>query len=275
MGPTYTIREAGMIAGVPVSAIRGFIQNGFVSPARGKRREYLFDFRDLVVLRMARGLADASLSQRRIAASLKRLRKQLPEALPLTGLRIAAVGSDVVVFDGPSRWRADDGQYLLAFEVSQRTGDIAFAPSPGAEALADWFAHAFSLEDADAESSMASYRKAIVDDPCHSGAYANLGRLLHRAGRIAEAESVYLAGARACAAHPILLFNFANLREDQARSDEAIILYKQALAIDPGMADAHCNLGLLYESLGREREAVRHLSAYRKLGAESDSTGER
>jgi hypothetical protein len=39
------------------------------------------------------------------------------------------------------------------------------------------------------------------------------------------------------------------------------------------MADAHCNLALLYESLGREREALRHLSAYRKLNAESDSAG--
>jgi tetratricopeptide (TPR) repeat protein len=273
MASTYTLREAGTIVGIPLSAIRGFINNGFVSPSRGTRREYRFDFRDLVVLRMARGLADASLSQRRIAASLKRLRKQLPEQLPLTGLRIAAVGSDVVVFDGPSRWRADDGQYLLAFEVSESTGDLAFAPAPTAQELADWFAHAFSLEEADPSSSMASYQKAIDDDPCLAGAYANLGRLLHQAGRVADAETVYRAGANACAADPILFFNFAVLKEDQGSREEAIKLYKQALATDPDMADAHCNLGLLYESLGREREALRHFSAYRKLNAESDSTG--
>lgn len=270
MASTYTLREAGTIVGIPLSAIRGFINNGFVSPSRGRRREYRFDFRDLVVLRMARGLADASLSQRRIAASLKRLRKQLPEELPLTGLRIAAVGSDVVVFDGLSRWRADDGQYLLSFEVSESTGDIAFAPAPTAEELADWFAHAFSIEEADPQSSMASYQKAIDEDPCLAGAYANLGRLLHQAGRTAEAEAVYLAGEGACAADPILLFNFAVLREDQGQHEDAIRLYKQALAADPEMADAHCNLGLLYESLGHEREAVRHFSAYRKLNAGSD-----
>lgn len=270
MGSTYTIREVGTIVGMPRSAIRAFIHNGFVSPSRGRRREFLFSFRDLVILRMAKGLADASLSQRRIATSLKRLRKQLPEALPLAGLRIAAVGHDVVVVEGPSRWRADDGQYLLAFEVSEKTGGISFAPAPTATEMADWFAHAFSLEDADPASSMSSYQKAIDEDPCLGGAYANLGRLLHQAGRVADAETVYRAGDSACSPDSILLFNFAILREDQGHSEDAIKLYKRALAIDPDMSDAHCNLGLLYESLGRQREAVRHLSAYRKLNSEAD-----
>jgi tetratricopeptide (TPR) repeat protein len=270
MGATYTIREAGSIAGISVSAIRRCIVNGFVSPARGSRRQYQFDFSDLVVLRMAKGLADASLSPKRIATSLKRLRKQLPETLPLAGLRIVAIGGDVVVSEGRSQWRIKDGQYLLAFEVTDSTGNISFTSSPAQADLADWFAHAFSVEDADPASSMESYQKAIEDDPCLAGAYANLGRLLHQAGRMAEAETVYLAGESACEADPILLFNFAVLREDQGKAQEAIRLYNQVLIIDPNMADAHCNLGLLYMSLGRERDAVRHLSAYRKLGAEAE-----
>ena len=267
MGSTYTIRKAGTIVGVPLSAIRRFISNGFISPSRGQRREYLFDFRDLVVLRMAKQLADAELSQRRIAASLKRLRKQLPESLPLAGLRIAAVGGEVVVSDGPSQWRVNDGQYLLAFEVTDRAGDITFTPWPTSGDVADWFAHASSLEEADPSLSIQSYHKAIEENPSLARAYANLGRLLHQIGRLPEAESVYMTGENACDPDSILFFNFAVLREDQGQREEAIRLYKHALAIDPQMADAHCNLGLLYESTGRQRDAIRHLSAYRKLNA--------
>ena len=36
-------------------------------------------------------------------------------------------------------------------------------------------------------------------------------------------------------------------------------------AEDPRFADAHYNLARLYEHLGREVAAVRHLKAYRKL----------
>ncbi len=121
------------------------------------------------------------------------------------------------------------------------------------------------MEDVDAGAAILSYGKAIEDDPEHAGAYANLGRLLHAAGRIKEAQTVYRAGEANCADDPILLFNFALFNEDQGNTDEAIALYQRALAADPTLCDAHYNLGLLYHSLGREREAVRHFSAYRKL----------
>ena len=34
---------------------------------------------------------------------------------------------------------------------------------------------------------------------------------------------------------------------------------------DPDFADAHCNLGLLLESIGSRQEAIRHLMAARQL----------
>jgi len=271
MQSTYTVREAQKIVGVPLSAIRRFISNGFVAPARGPRREYRFSFRDLVVLRLAKALADASVSPRRIGTSLKHLRRQLPAALPLTGLRISAMGNDVIVAERDTQWRVHDGQYLLALEVTQSRGALSFAPPPALEEIEDWFEHACSLEEVDPPRAMVAYAKAIAEEPSAAGAYANLGRLLHEAGRLSEAQDVYARGAKACADDPILLFNYALLKEDQHKHEDAIRLYRRALAKDPGMTDAHYNLGLLYQSLRRERDALRHLSAYRKLNADPGS----
>jgi DNA-binding transcriptional MerR regulator len=83
MQSTYTVQEAQKIVGVPLSAIRRFITNGFVSPTRGARREYRFSFRDLVVLRLAKGLADARVSQRRIGVSLKHLAQEVAGSVAL------------------------------------------------------------------------------------------------------------------------------------------------------------------------------------------------
>ena len=64
----------------------------------------------------------------------------------------------------------------------------------------------------------------------------NLGRLLHMAGRLAEAERVY----RDTEAEPFLAFNFAVLLEDLDRESDAILTYREALAT--GSAAGRCAL---------------------------------
>jgi tetratricopeptide (TPR) repeat protein len=264
----YSVRQVRDIVGLSVPMLRRLVDAGFVTPARGKRREYRFGFQDLVVLRMAKALTDAQIPPRRISASLKRLRKQLPAEAPMTGLRIAALGNTVVVSDGAARWRADDGQYLLAFEIAGARGEITFVePQPQPTSDIAWLEHALQIEAMDAAGAIAAYEKAVREDACRPGAYTNWGRLLHEAGRYDDAEAVYAKGISACPDDALLLFNFAVLREDQGRNDDAIAFYKRALAKDPRLYDAHYNLGLLYRSLDRAREAVRHLNAYRKLRA--------
>jgi len=61
-----------------------------------------------------------------------------------------------------------------------------------------------------------------------------------------------------------LLFNLAVLLEDLVRLDDAIVAYRQALAVDPSLIDAHFNLARLYELAGEPRAALRHLLAYRR-----------
>ena len=67
-----------------------------------------------------------------------------------------------------------------------------------------------------------------------------------------------------------LLFNLAVLEEDLGRAAEAADHYRAALDAAPDFADAHFNLARLCEAQGRRQEAVRHLSAFRRLSAGHD-----
>jgi tetratricopeptide (TPR) repeat protein len=264
---TFGLPEVERMLGLSRSAILGVVRSGLVKPGRGGRGAYLFSFPDLILLRTARALAAAKISPRRIARSLRRLREQLPEQLPLSGLRILADGEDVVVQDGQQRWRADTGQYLLAFE----TGPALTAPaSPGSPAEAgDWFERANRLEATDPESAISAYRRALRMDAGNEAARVNLGRVLHERGRLREAEQLYRSGLAAGARHALLHFNLAVLLEDLDRGEEAIDAYRSALREDPRLADAHYNLSLVYEKLGKPQLALKHLREYRRLNTRS------
>src|SRR5918999_2796494 len=145
----YGVRDVEKLLHLPRTTIRALIDAGFVSPARGPRNAWLFSFQDLVVLRTAQTLAAAKVPPKRITSSLKELRRHLPESMPLSGLSICAVADRVVVKEGASRWQAESGQYLLAFEGDPAAGALKVlerkkvAPQAGAH---DWFDRALELE---------------------------------------------------------------------------------------------------------------------------------
>ena len=106
----YGVRDVEKLLRLPRSAIRSLIAAGFVSPARGPRRTWLFSFQDLIVLRTAQTLVAANVPRRRITRSVEQLRRHLPDTIPLSGLSICAVGDRVVVREGGSRWQVESGQ---------------------------------------------------------------------------------------------------------------------------------------------------------------------
>ena len=95
----YTLRGIQQMLGVSRGVVSGLIRAGFVTPARGPRNEYRFSFQDVVLLRTAYALQAAQIAPRKIVRSLQRLAASLPESLPLTGLRITAVGNDSYVYN--------------------------------------------------------------------------------------------------------------------------------------------------------------------------------
>lgn len=266
----YGVRTVEKLLHLPRSTIRGLIEAGFVTPARGPRGAFLFSFQDLIVLRTAWALTQAELPPRRIIRSLKQLRAQLPDSVPLSGLRIVAVGDRVAVQEGDARWQADSGQYLLALEVDLADGVLNLTDRrEAAKALAeDWFSRGAVLEALDTEAAQEAYEQALAADLAHAGAATNLGRLLHEEGRIDQAERVYRACLAACGGDALLHYNLGVLLEDTGRTDEAVHAYEQALADNAGLADCHYNLARLYQVQGRPREAIRHLAQYRRLSGE-------
>ena len=264
----YGVRDVEKLLRLPRSTIHSLIRAGFVSPARGPRKSYRFSFQDLIVLRTAQALAAAKVPAHRITRSLKELRRSLPAAMPLSGLSISAVGDRVVVNDGGSRWQAESGQYLLAFDGDPADGSLSVIERKDAvpaESAEEWFDRGNSLESKDPEAARQAYERAIAADPAHLNAQVNLGRLLHEAGRLADAESVYRKAVAVSGDDPVLLFNLGVLLEDMTRKEEAAQVYERALQADPRLADCHYNLALLCEQLGRPKQAIRHMAQYRRL----------
>ena len=233
----FGVREVEKLLRLPRSTIRALVEAGFVTPGRGPRNTLRFSFQDLIVLRTAQALAAARVPAKRINRSLKELRRHLPETMPLSGLSIDAVGDRVVVKEGASRWQAESGQYLLAFEGDPVTGALkVIAPEapPAAESLEDRIDQGYDL---------------------------------HEAGRLKEAEAAYRKALETHGPDALLLYNLGVLLEDMKRKSEAIEAYQAALHVDPLMADGHYNLALLCEELGKAQEAIRHMAQYRRLTA--------
>jgi len=274
--PVYSVQDVERVLHLSRSTIRGLVQGGFVKPERGPRRELRFSFQDLIVLRTARALIEARIPRKRIRRSLEDLRRHLPEALPLSGLSICAVGDRVVVRDGKTRWQADNGQYLLGLDVVLENGvlHVVEAPEPTRPADANavvsktaeqWFTEALALENADAGAARGAYERAIGVDPRHVASWINWGRLLHEQGATGEADRIYRRAIDECGPDPLLMFNRGVLLEDLGNPDAALEAYQAALEEDPDLADCHYNLARLYESLGKPQHAIRHLGQYRRL----------
>jgi tetratricopeptide (TPR) repeat protein len=263
----YTFRDIERLLGLSRTIIQGLVEDGFVSPARGKKNELRFSFQDLILLRTAQGLAAAKVPPRKIKQSLAALRAELPSDLPLSGIRISALGTRVVVRKGESQWQADSGQYLLDFEVAPSAGEVAFLKKaePPEEGAEHWFARGCALEAAEPKAAEQAYRTAIGLDPRYLGAYVNLGVMMQTGGRAAEAERLYRQAIEKIPEEPLLHFNRGIALEDLHRGEEALAAYERTLALDAQFADAHYNLARLLEARGRKQDAIRHLADYRRL----------
>jgi tetratricopeptide (TPR) repeat protein len=256
----YSLGDLKRLFGLPPTLIRKLSQAGFITqPAsRGKTR---YSFQDLLALRVAGALKAAKVSTSKIAAALEQIRSALPSD-PLPAIVLAASGRNVAVREG-LREREASGQYALPLMPAPRpVAELRPVPEVSTTLLAqEHFQRGHMLEDTDVVAARAAYLAALSVQEDHLEARINLGRLLHLDGKLKEAEKLYRQAKTSSA---ILSFNLATLLEDLEREEEAVAAYREALAQDPLLCDAHFNLSRLHEKANRPREALKHLLAYRR-----------
>jgi tetratricopeptide (TPR) repeat protein len=261
----YSLADLKRLFGLPPALIRKLSQAGFITPpapsARNKGGTSRYTFQDLLVLRVAGALKAAKLSAPRIAAALDQIRSALPSGR-LAAIALAASGKDLAVREGFREWEAS-GQYALPLiPPAGQVADLRRPPEVPAVSLAhEHYERGHRLEDTDVVAARAAYLAALSVAEDHLEARINLGRLLHLDGQLEAAEQLY---RQAKSSSALLSFNLAILLEDLEREEEAVAAYREALAQDPLLHDAHFNLSRLHEKAKRPREALRHLLAYRR-----------
>jgi tetratricopeptide (TPR) repeat protein len=267
----YDTKDLERLFGLPASAVRALARAGNIHPVRRAGKLH-YSFQDLVVLRTASALRAAKISPQKINKTLQELRSALPAGSALNKISLTALGNRIAIREGQSLRESGSGQYALALEIVEEKGrlhvitrqDGPAAPSGnGADADADeHYARALALEDGDPRAAREAYESCLKADPGHLEARINLGRLLHLAGELSAAERVYRPGAKT---DPFIAFNLAVVLEDLKREPDAILAYREALAMDPQFADAHFNLARLYERAKDPKASLRHLLAYRRM----------
>ena len=266
---TFTLRRVHAMLGLSRTIVAGLIAEGFVAPTRGRRNEWRFTFQDLMLLRTAHALQASKIPPRKILRSLARLKATLPQELPLTGLRITAIGADVAVRSPQGQWQADSGQLLMDFEVAPVGGSVTFlergASAPASPGTPKWFDRGLALEARDRAGAEAAYRLALALEPDLEAAYLNLGAMFSDAGRFAELAALSEEAVVQCPGSALIHFNRGVALDHLERLPDAVASYEQSLLLDPTLADAHYNLGRLREQLGDKHGALRHFSAYRRL----------
>jgi tetratricopeptide (TPR) repeat protein len=276
----YDTKDLERLFGLPASAVRALARAGNIQPVRRSGRLH-YSFHDLVVLRTASALRAAKISSQRINKTLQELRSALPEGSALNKISLTALGNRIAIREGQTLRESESGQYALALEIVEEKGRLHVisrqdaAPTAALESGSEFstgvsisrsadehYARALAIEDSNPQAAQKAYELCLKADPDYLEARINLGRLLHLAGRLAEAERVYRVGAKA---DPFIAFNLAVVLEDLKREPDAILAYREALALDPQFADAHFNLARLYERAKDPKASLRHLLAYRRM----------
>lgn len=264
----YTTSQVSDLIGLKPAQVRHFVRRALVMPERGERGEYRFDFQDVVLLRTAKSLLEARVSPRRALRALLKVRSGLPHK-GLASVRIFANGSSVLVREDDQVWEAETGQSRFDFDLAVRNREVARigAPAPVVVREAsglnsdDWYNLGLDLEDANSPRAMDAYAKALELNPRNADAHVNLGRLLQLHGDIKRAKRHYERALRLVPNHQLALYNLGTVFDELNEFESAADYYLRA----PAVPDAHYNLARIFEILGDELAARRHLRNYRRL----------
>jgi len=260
----YTQTEVAKLLGLSRGRVRSLDRAGIVSPSGRRRGRRAYTFRDIIALRAARDLLDGRVRLRDVARAIARIRQTLPTALqPLSELRIASDGKQVVVKTTEGAFEPVTGQMVLDFEVRHLRDDVVRVLRPGGSRKRTRLAYELYLqasqldEDPDTmDEAEVLYRSALQYDPWLAIVYTNLGNIRFRRGDEAQAERLYRSALEIEPSQPEAQYNLGYMMLHCGEPERAIEFFNGALEVDPRFADAHFNLAMAYEQRG-DRSAAR------------------
>ena len=74
---SFSTSEVAELIGLNADQVRHYVRRKLIQPARGERDEFRFSFQDVVLLRTAKSLMDASVSTRKAYRALVKLKSEL------------------------------------------------------------------------------------------------------------------------------------------------------------------------------------------------------
>lgn len=280
----YSTRQAAELIGLTTDQVRHYVRRNLVQPGRGPRGVFRFTFQDVVLLRTAKGLLDASVSARKTYRALVKLKKELSQDHSLSAMRIYADGSSVLVRDEQRVWEVETGQGQFNFEappisesdvtpatenvaqIAQNVAQIADQHVRMAQSADDldtdeWYNLGLDLEELEPEKAPEAYKQAIRLDPKNADAHVNLGRLFQLNGDLKLAKRHYELALTARPGHQLANYNLGTVFDELDEIRKAADFYENA----PGIPDAHFNLARIRELEGDEVNARRHMLCYHDL----------
>lgn len=263
-GERFTTREIARLARLTRRQVRGFVEAGLLSPARGRRGRWEFGPLDLVRLRSVREIFAAGIGQRRIAAAAERAATDAPPGTNPARVRLRLVDGEIVASEGARTWHAESGQMFFGFRPRGRRAKVV--PLGAAEEGDDdgaayrAFTRGTALEAISPDEAKSAYREVLRLDAEAVPALVNLGRLEHESGELDAAERLYREALALDPGERTAAFNLAVLAEDRGDVVLAIRRWEVLLRIAPDAVEAHQRLAALHARRG-DREAARHHTA--------------
>lgn len=268
----FSAADVARLFEMPESKLRYWSQTGFIQPSVRQGGRAFYRFRDLVSIKVAKGLLDAGLPLQRVRRSLDALRMSLPND-PLASMRVRCDHDRVLVEDGPQTYEATTGQLLLDFDVASlqaQVADVVALPWVAGAAQRDeataygWFLRAREHERAfEREEAAACYRRALERDPEFASAWTNLGSLLAEAGELESARDAFDEALRIDPEQTEAQTNLAELALRQGDVEVAIAGFRAALRNAPDYAEAHYGLARALLRVGGRAQALAHLERFR------------
>ena len=286
----YTAGLMADVLGAPPAAVRHWVRQGLLAPARRFGSIEWFDFGQLVVGRHLARLLAGGLSLREIDAQLCGLGAGDAAAAARVADRIVADGRRLSLRAG-DKLLAAGGQLHLDFYTSALTrasaddepprvvslGARAAAlplEEPGDRAVDDDVAEILGLAD-DLEANgefveAAEAVRAVLQAQGPSAAVMfMLAELLYRAGDLPAARERYYAVIEIDASHLRARTSLGCVLAELGDHELALAALEGVLRQEPGYADAHWHVAGILADLGRTREARHHLERFLALAPES------